>query len=91
MPRAWSRRWADSGVFQGPTLLLAEPCAGARFNKAFYAPEMTLLNRLAHTPLLEVQEWRALLGRANLKVLQEVPLATEGVTLFVCKGQSGVV
>jgi len=77
--------------FPAATLLLAEPCAGARFAKTFYAPEMTLLQGLSNSPLLEVAEWRALLRQARLPVLQEVPLATEGVTLFICKGKPGVV
>jgi SAM-dependent methyltransferase len=70
--------------FKSPTVLIAEPCSGPRFDKTYYAAEMTLLNRLARINLPTQDQWRNLLGEGQLKVLREVALETDGVTLFIC-------
>lgn len=72
--------------FRAPLVLLAEPCTGPRFNKNFYAPEMDFLNRLSRSVPVTQEEWRGLIRKGGLKLLREVPLETDGVTLFVCKG-----
>jgi SAM-dependent methyltransferase len=71
--------------FKSPTVLIAEPCSGPRFNKTYYAPEMTLLNRLSRTSPATQEQWRNFLAEGGLKVVQEIALETDGVTLFVCK------
>ncbi len=72
--------------FRSPLVLLAEPCAGPRLSKTFCAPEMELLNRISHTMPATQEQWRSYIGQGNLKIIREVPLETDGVTLFVCKG-----
>ncbi|MGN6369743.1 MAG: hypothetical protein ACTHN5_15905 [Phycisphaerae bacterium] len=66
-------------------LVLVEPTASPRFEKAYYAPEMALLMRLSKTSLFPVERWRELLKESRLQLLHEQPLQTDGLTLFFCK------
>ncbi|HUO08236.1 MAG TPA: hypothetical protein VM008_08060 [Phycisphaerae bacterium] len=66
-------------------LLLIEPTASPRFDKQYYAPEITLLMQLCKTPLFSAAQWHDLIKQAKLHLIHEAPLATDGLTLFLCK------
>jgi len=73
--------------FPKAKLVLIEPCMGARFDKNYYAPEWSLLLSLVHTPLWPVEEWRSAIREAGLRLVNEVPLVTDGTTVFVISAQ----
>ena len=66
-------------------LLLIEPTASARFEKNYYAPELTLLMRLCRISPWTPEQWRNMLKQSGLSLVEETPLTTDGLTLFLCK------
>ena len=73
--------------FPNAHLLLIEPTASARFDKNYYAPELSLVMRLCNAAPWTVEQWREAIAQAKLTVVEEVPLNTEGVVLFLCSGK----
>jgi len=71
--------------FPTATLLLIEPTASARFDRNYYAPELTLLLSLARAAPWPVEQWQQALLKARYQLLHETPLTTDGLTIFVCK------
>jgi SAM-dependent methyltransferase len=71
--------------FPTATLLLIEPVASPRFDRNYYAPELTLLLSLARATPWPPEKWREALAKARYRLLQELPLTTDGLTIFVCK------
>jgi predicted transcriptional regulator len=65
-------------------LLLIEPTASARFDKNYYAPELALAMRLCNAAPWTIDQWRQAITQSKLTLLEEVPLTTEGITLFLC-------
>ncbi len=65
-------------------LLLIEPTASARFDKNFYAPELSLAMRLCNAAPWTLDQWHQAIAQAKLTLREEVPLTTEGVVLFLC-------
>jgi SAM-dependent methyltransferase len=71
--------------FPNAHLLLIEPVASPRFDKNYYAPELSLLLRLSNSAPWPPEKWRDMLRQARLRLLHESPLTTDGLTLFLCK------
>jgi SAM-dependent methyltransferase len=71
--------------FPGATLLLTEAVMSARWERSYCAAELSLLMGLARALPWAVEKWREALGKAKYKVVQEVGLNTDGLTIFVCK------
>ncbi len=71
--------------FPTATLLLIEPVASPRFDRNYYAPELTLLLNLARSYPWPAEQWREALAKARYRILEETPLNTDGLTIFVCK------
>lgn len=71
--------------FPTATLLFVEPTASPRFDRNYYAPELTLLLSLARATPLPPEKWREILAQTGYKLLHEEPLNTDGLTIFVCK------
>jgi SAM-dependent methyltransferase len=71
--------------FPKAKLLLIEPVASEKFNRNYYAPELALLLRLSRSAPWPAESWREAIAAANMKVVEEVPLVTDGLTIFVCK------
>lgn len=70
--------------FPHSRLLLAEPCAGAKFDKNYYAPELALLLQLSRSTLWTAEQWRSVLAAAKLTVRAETSFITDGLTVFLC-------
>ncbi len=66
-------------------LLVIESVASPRFDKNYYAPELTLLLELCRSTPWPPEKWRELLTAARYGIVEEVPLVTDGLTLFLCK------
>jgi SAM-dependent methyltransferase len=66
-------------------LLVIEATASPRFDKNYYAPELSLLMRLSKTTPWPAEKWREAFTHAKLRVAQETSLATDGLTLFLCR------
>jgi hypothetical protein len=71
--------------FPSVHLLLIEAVASERLDRQYYAPELRLLLRLAHCLPWPEEKWRDVLKSAKFKLQQEVPLLTDGLTIFLCK------
>jgi len=71
--------------FPNARLLLIEPTASPRFDKNYYAPELSLLLRLSNSTPWPAEKWRETLKQARFRVLVESSLTTDGLTLFLCK------
>jgi hypothetical protein len=76
---------AISRHFPSAHLLLVEPVDSPRLQKNYYAPELSLLMQLSRTAPLPTETWRDHFAAAKFKLLQEAPLTTEGLTLFLAK------
>jgi SAM-dependent methyltransferase len=74
--------------FPTATLILIEPTASARFDRNYYAPELTLVLSLARAVPWPVEQWRTALAQARYKLVHETPLTTDGLTIFTCKPQT---
>lgn len=70
--------------FPHAALIVAEPCAGARLERNYYAAEFELLEQLTGTELLTREQWVTLLQENGLRVEQQVSLTTDGMCLFIC-------
>ena len=68
-------------------LLLIEPTLSPRFEKNYYAPELALLLRLCNSSPWRPEQWREVIEKSKLRLVEEVPLATEGLTIFCCAPQ----
>ncbi len=66
-------------------VLLIEPTAGGRLEKNYYAAELGLLFRLGNSVPWTVEKWRETINQTRLRVVQEVGLVTDGLTMFLCK------
>ena len=66
-------------------LLVIESVASARFDKNYYAPELALLLELSRSTPWPPEKWRELFAEARYGIAEEVPLVTDGLTLFLCK------
>jgi hypothetical protein len=71
--------------FPNAHLLVIEPTATPRFQKNYYAPELSLLLRLSKSSPWPPEQWRDLFQQSKLTLVQETPLTTDGLTLFLCK------
>jgi SAM-dependent methyltransferase len=71
--------------FSGASLILVEAVASRHFDKNYYAPELTLMLRLASSSPWTPEKWREVLAAANYKIVEEESLATDGLMIFVCK------
>ena len=71
--------------FPKAKLLLIEPVASEKFNRNYYAPELALLLRLSRSAPWPVESWRETIAAARMKVVDQVSLVTDGLTIFVCK------
>ncbi|MCL2640627.1 MAG: hypothetical protein FWD53_07275 [Phycisphaerales bacterium] len=71
--------------FPNARLLLIEPTASPRFDKNYYASELSLLLRLSNSTPWPAEKWRETLKQARFRVLAESSLTTDGLTLFLCK------
>jgi SAM-dependent methyltransferase len=66
-------------------LLVVEPTRSAKFEKNYYAPELSLLLRLSKTTPWPAEKWRETFAQAKMRVVQEADLATDGLTVFLCQ------
>ena len=68
-------------------VLIVESMATPRFEKNYYAPEYALLLRLAKSVPWPPEQWRDAIQTARYSIVSEVGLASEGLTLVLCKPQ----
>jgi SAM-dependent methyltransferase len=71
--------------FPNAHLLVIEATASDRFDKNYYAPELSLLMRLSKTTPWPAEKWRDLFEQARLQVIDDTGLTTDGLTLFLCR------
>jgi AcrR family transcriptional regulator len=71
--------------FPAAHLMIIEPVDSPKFQKNYYAPELTLLMRLARSAPLKPEQWRDHFAAAKLKLIEEESLTTEGLTVFLCQ------
>ncbi|MCL2646492.1 MAG: hypothetical protein FWD61_05730 [Phycisphaerales bacterium] len=71
--------------FPKASLLIIEPTASPRFDKNYYAPELSLLLRLSNTPPWPADKWRTILKQSRFRIIDERALTTDGLILFLCK------
>jgi SAM-dependent methyltransferase len=69
--------------FRNAHLLMIEPVASPRFEKNYYAAELALLLRLSRTLPWPVEKWRQVIAAGKMKITREVPLTTDGLTIFL--------
>jgi len=71
--------------FPNAHLMVIEPTHSAKFDRNYYAPELALLLRLSKMTPWPPEKWREVFEQSKLKVVQETALATDGLTVFLCK------
>jgi hypothetical protein len=71
--------------FPKASLLVMEPVNSPRFDRNYYAPELSLLLRLTRAHPWPSEKWRDLFTSTGYALAEETPLTTDGLALFLLK------